>query len=113
VIGAEWLIRFFTGDAEVIRHAANALRYISYGYVFYGYGMVMASAFNGAGDTWTPTKLNIICFWVLQIPLAWALSQWTGWNELGVFFAITFSESILAVLAMMIFRQGKWKAVKV
>ncbi len=113
VLGAEWMVRLFTDDAEVIHHASNALRYISYGYVFYGYGMVMASAFNGAGDTWTPTKLNIICFWLIQIPLAWMLSQWTGWNELGVFFAITFSESILAVLAMIYFKQGKWKTTQV
>jgi Na+-driven multidrug efflux pump len=113
VFGAEWLVRWFTDDAEVIHHASNALRYISYGYVFYGYGMVMASAFNGAGDTWTPTKLNIICFWLLQIPGAWMLSQWTGLREIGVFIAITAAESILAVLAMLVFRQGKWKAAQV
>ena len=113
VIGAEWIVRRFTDDAEVIHHAANALRYISYGYVFYGYGMVMASAFNGAGDTWTPTKLNIICFWVLQIPGAWMLSQWTELREVGVFIAVTLAESILAVLAMWYFRQGKWKTAQV
>jgi putative MATE family efflux protein len=113
VFGAEWLVRWFTDDAEVIHHASNALRYMSYGYVFYGYGMVMASAFNGAGDTWTPTWLNVICFWLLQIPGAWMLSQWTGLRELGVFIAITLAESILAVLAMMVFRQGKWKAAQV
>jgi Na+-driven multidrug efflux pump len=93
----------------VIPHGVDALRYISYGYIFYGYGMVMAAAFNGAGDTYTPTVINLICFWLIQIPLGYSLARWTGLGPIGVFLAITIAESALAVVAMMVFRQGKWK----
>jgi putative MATE family efflux protein len=110
---AEYLIRFFTNDGSVIPFGVNALRYISYGYLFYGYGMVMSAAFNGAGDTYTPTVINLICFWLLQIPLAYVLSTWAGMGASGVFLAVTIAESILAVIAMLMFRRGKWKAQKV
>ncbi|MBL8171865.1 MAG: MATE family efflux transporter [Acidobacteria bacterium] len=110
VFFAEFLVRLFTDDASVIPYGVDALRYMSYGYVFYGYGMVMAAAFNGAGDTWTPTLLNLICFWAMQIPLAYALALGTGLNAQGAFLAITICESILAVLAMVMFRRGTWKS---
>ncbi|MGH9755316.1 MAG: MATE family efflux transporter [Blastocatellia bacterium] len=113
IIFPEFLIRIFTGDQTVIPYGVDALRYISYGYVFYGYGMVMAAAFNGAGDTWTPTVMNLICFWLIQIPMAYTLATWTGLEATGVFLAITFAESILAVIAMLVFRRGKWKEQKV
>ena len=110
---AEFLIRRFTQDVAVIPFGVDALRYISYGYVFYGYGMVMAQAFNGAGDTMTPTILNLICFWLLQIPLAYLLARGTGMGAKGVFLAITIAESVLAVVAMLAFRRGRWKAQRV
>ncbi len=110
---AEHLIRFFTDDPAVIQYGVDAMRYISYGYVFYGYGMVMAQAFNGAGDTITPTWLNLICFWLLQIPMAYVLAMWTGLGARGVFLAVTIAESVLAVLAMVWFQKGKWKEQKV
>ncbi|MGH9843579.1 MAG: MATE family efflux transporter [Blastocatellia bacterium] len=110
---AEYLIRFFTDDPTVIQYGVDAMRYISYGYVFYGYGMVMAQAFNGAGDTITPTWLNLICFWLLQIPMAYALAMWTGLGARGVFLAVTIAESVLAVLAMIWFQKGKWKEQQV
>ncbi len=113
IVFAEYLIRIFTDDQTVIPFGVNALRYISYGYLFYGYGMVMAAAFNGAGDTYTPTIINVICFWLLQIPLAYALSIWTGLGAIGIFLAITIAESVLAVIAMLWFRRGKWKERKV
>ena len=113
VLFAEYLIRLFTDDPGVISFGVDALRYVSYGYVFYGYGMVMAQAFNGAGDTLTPTVLNLICFWLLQIPMAYALAMWTGMGARGVFLAIALAESILAVVAMFAFRRGRWKAKKV
>jgi putative MATE family efflux protein len=107
---SDFLIRIFTQDQTVIPHGVNALRYISFGYIFYGYGMVMAAAFNGAGDTYTPTVINLICFWLIQIPLGYSLARWTGLGPIGVFLAITIAESALAVFAMVVFRQGKWKA---
>jgi putative MATE family efflux protein len=110
---AEYLIRFFTDDPTVIQYGVDAMRYISYGYIFYGYGMVMAQAFNGAGDTVTPTWLNLICFWLLQIPMAYALAMGTGLGARGVFLAVTIAESVLAVLAMIWFQKGKWKEQKV
>ncbi len=113
IIFAGFLIRIFTNDEEVIPFGVNALRYISYGYLFYGYGMVMAAAFNGAGDTYTPTVINLVCFWLLQIPMAYAFSMWTGMGASGVFLAVTIAESILAVIAMLMFRRGKWKTQKV
>src|SRR5262245_10580269 len=113
IVFAEFLIRIFTNDEDVIPFGVNALRYISYGYLFYGYGMVMAAAFNGAGDTYTPTIMNLICFWLLQIPLANAFSMWTGMVVLGVLLVLTIAESILAVIAMQMFRRGKWKLQKV
>jgi putative MATE family efflux protein len=109
ILFAEYMIRIFTDDPTVIPHGVDALRYISYGYPFYGYGMVMAAAFNGAGDTYTPTYINLICFWLIQIPLAYSLAEWTGMGTIGVFLAITIAESVLAVIAMMLFRRGKWK----
>ncbi|MFN0087822.1 MAG: MATE family efflux transporter [Blastocatellia bacterium] len=110
---SEPLIRIFTDDPTVIPYGADALRYIGYGYVLYGYGMVMAQAFNGAGDTLTPTILNFFCFWVLQIPLAYALSKWTPLGARGAFLAVTVAESVLAVAAMLAFRRGTWKHQKV
>jgi putative MATE family efflux protein len=113
IVFSEFLVRIFTQDQTVIPYGVNALRYISYGYIFYGYGMVMAAAFNGAGDTYTPTVMNLVCFWLIQIPLAYTLAKWTGLETKGIFLAITVAESILAVIAMLAFRRGKWKAQKV
>src|SRR5215510_5121175 len=112
IVFPELLIRVFTEDQTVIPYGVDALRYISYGYIFYGYGMVMSAAFNGAGDTYTPTAINLICFWLIQIPLAYTLAEWTGLKTTGVFLAITIAESILAVIAMLVFRRGKWKEQK-
>jgi Na+-driven multidrug efflux pump len=109
ILFAELMIRIFTQDETVLPYGVDALRYMSYGYTFYGYGMVMAQAFNGAGDTFTPTAINLVCFWLIQIPLAYALSLWLGLEAKGVFLAITIAESILAVIAMLMFRRGKWK----
>ncbi|MEP7336349.1 MAG: MATE family efflux transporter, partial [Acidobacteriota bacterium] len=103
VFFAEYLIRAFTKDETVIPYGVDALRYIGYGYVFYGYGMVIAASFNGAGDTWTPTVLNIICFWLIQIPLGYWLAKPLGFGPKGTFLATTISESLLAVVAMIMF----------
>lgn len=113
VFFAEFLIRIFTKDETVIPYGVDALRYIGYGYVFYGYGMVIAASFNGAGDTYTPTVLNLICFWLIQIPLGYWLARPIGLGPKGIFLAITIAESTLAVLGMVVFKRGKWKEQRV
>jgi putative MATE family efflux protein len=113
VVFSERLIWVFTDDPEVVPYGVDCLRYISYGYGFYAWGMVLAAAFNGAGDTWTPTWINVICFWALEIPLAYVLSAQAGLGARGVFLAITIAESLLAVVALLAFRAGRWKKQKV
>jgi putative MATE family efflux protein len=109
IVFAEPLVRIFTNDPEVVPFGVDCLRYISYGYVFYAYGMVMVQAFNGAGDTMTPTIINLFCYWLFQIPLAYVLAMPLGLNAQGVFLAITISESTLAVVGILVFRRGRWK----
>ena len=103
----------FTSDPEVIDIAAECLRVMSYGYVFYAWGMVMTNAFNGAGDTMTPTWLNLICFWCVQIPLAWLMAREWGIGPNGVFWAVVIAESLLAGLAVALFLRGRWKTISV
>lgn len=110
---APGLIGFFTTDPEVMRYGIDALRIVCLGYFFYGYGMVLAQAFNGAGDTLTPTWMNVICFWMIEIPLAWFLARYLGWGPDGVFASIAISESLLALLSGYLFQLGRWKSVKV
>jgi Na+-driven multidrug efflux pump len=108
---ARLLVRCFTDDPKVIPYAVDCLRLVSLGYPFYAWGMTMEQAFNGAGDTWTPTKVNLLCYWMVQIPLAFWLSTELGAS--GVYLAICAAESLLAVVAVMLFRRGKWKEAKV
>lgn len=103
----------FTNDQEVINIASQALRILSYGFVIYGIGMVLTSAFNGAGDTLTPTKINIVAFWLFQIPFAYLLAKYFNLGPTGVFIAIPVTEVGISLVAFYIFRKGKWKAVKV
>ena len=106
---AESLVGFFTVEAAVIAYAADCLRYISYGYGFYAVGMVVTQAFNGAGDTATPTKINLACFWVFQIPFAYFLAETLALGPRGVFVSIAAADSLLAIVAVMAFRRGDWK----
>lgn len=107
--GAEPLIAVFSADPSVQRLGAECLRVVSYGYAFYAWGMVLVQAFNGAGDTVTPTWINLGCYWLFQIPLALGLAQGLGLGPLGVFLAITLAESLLAVVGLLAFRRGTWK----
>jgi putative MATE family efflux protein len=103
------IISWFTQDTSVIAYGRECLRYLSVGYVFFATGMVVTQAFNGAGDTRTPTLFNLIAFWMLQIPLAYLLALHWEFGTKGVYLAIIISESILAVMAVLVFRRGKWK----
>jgi len=103
------VVSVFTDDPGVAEVARDCLQIIGYGYAFYGLGMVMESSFNGAGDTWTPTYLNFIIFWLFEIPLAYILANYLGYGPQGVFWAITLAFSMLAVVAALLFKRGKWK----
>ena len=99
----------FSSDEAVIQVAADCLRIFSYSYVFWGFGVITILAFNGAGDTTTPTWVNFFVYWVFQLPLAWFLSQTLGYGHSGVFWAITASQALLAVTGVLLFRRGSWK----
>ncbi len=113
LVFAPGIISFFTPDGTVKNYAIQAMRIISCGYVFYGIGMVMANAFNGAGDTWTPTWINLAGFWAFQIPLAYVLAVLFRMGPLGVFIAIPVAETAISITAYILFRKGKWKQIKV
>ena len=100
---------WFTRDPVVHAIAAPGLVTVALGFPFYAYAMVLSNAFNGAGDTWTPTWLNFLCFWLWEIPLAWMLSHRYGAGVEGTFIAIAAAFSTLAVLALLLFRRGRWK----
>jgi putative MATE family efflux protein len=108
-----YIISFFTGDPSVAAYAISAVRIVSSGFLFYGIGMVMANAFNGAGDTRTPTMINLFGFWFFQVPLAWILSTYFAMGPLGVFIAIPVAETSIAVAAYFLFKKGKWKLQKI
>jgi putative MATE family efflux protein len=110
---APQLVGIFTNDQAVAHVAASALRIISCGYIFYAWGMVAIQAFNGAGDTITPTLINLFCFWACQLPIAWWLAFHTAMRSNGIFAAIAISQSAIAVIGMLAFRRGKWKLQKV
>ncbi|HUI54985.1 MAG TPA: MATE family efflux transporter, partial [Bryobacteraceae bacterium] len=106
---AEKIIALFTSDPAVAPLAVTGLRVLSYGYVSYAWGMVVTAAFNGAGDTTTPTVLNLFCFWVCQIPAAWLLAFHTSLGPRGVFVAVIIGDTLLAITSILLFRRGRWK----
>jgi Na+-driven multidrug efflux pump len=99
----------FSNDAEVIKYASSCLRILAIGAPAYAIGMIVTQALNGAGDTMTPTAMNFVCFWVLQIPLAYWLATDMSLGPNGAFTAIVVSESALTILSVFVFRRGKWK----
>jgi putative MATE family efflux protein len=113
LLGAPWLVGLFSQDAEVVGYAVSYLRIVSLGFPFYGYGMVLSQSFNGAGDTRTPTLINLGVFWALQIPLAWLLSHHTSLQAYGVFVTLAVSFSVFAVVSVLAFRRGAWKQTRV
>jgi putative MATE family efflux protein len=106
------IISLFSFDEAVISYGAKALQIIGFGYIFYGIGMVMTQALNGAGDTKTPTLINFVCFWLLQVPLAYYLAIVLDLKSTGVFIAVPAAETFIALAAWYYFKKGKWKLVK-
>jgi Na+-driven multidrug efflux pump len=113
VVFAGPVVRLFTHDPAVVPLGVSCLRILSYGNVGYAYGMVMLQAFNGAGDTRTPTWVNLLGYWVLEIPLAYALALPAGWRSNGVYLAILMSECSIAAVSVIIFSRGRWKAERI
>jgi putative MATE family efflux protein len=109
VLFPDIFIRVFIHDENVIKSGVLGLRIVSIGFIAYGLGMVLVNSFNGAGDTSTPLKINIFAFWMVEIPLAWLLAIKAGLNEEGVFIAIVVAESLMTLIAWIVFRKGKWK----
>lgn len=109
IVFAPQIIWFYTSDPNVAQYGVDCLRIVAYGFLFYAYGMVLGQSFNGAGDTWTPTVINLFVFWLWEIPLAYVLSVVLGLGPRGVFIAITIAFSTLAVVSGAVFRQGRWK----
>jgi putative MATE family efflux protein len=111
--GAPFITSRFTTDPLVQPYAIGCLRTVSLGFIFYACGMVLTSAFNGAGDTWTPTVINLFVFWLFEIPFAWLLAHRGGFGASGVFIALTTAYSALAVVSLILFRRGAWKTRRV
>jgi putative MATE family efflux protein len=109
VAAAGPIVSIFSSEPAVAQVATRCLRIVALGFPLYAYGMVLGQSFNGAGDTWTPTWLNLLCFWVLEIPLAWALSNPGGHGPTGAFIAITVAFSVIAVASALLFKRGRWK----
>jgi len=107
------IIGLFTNVTSVVENGALCLQVVAAGYIFYAYGMVVSQAFNGAGDTKTPTKINLIAFWAFQLPFAYLAAITFELGPLGVFLAITLAEVMLSVIAIIWFRKGYWKKVQV
>jgi len=113
VLAAGPIVGLFTREAAVAAYAASCLRYVASGFVFYAFGMVLVAAFNGAGDTRTPTLLNLAIFWAFEIPLAWLLAHPLGMGPRGAFIAIAVAFSVMAVVSAVLFRRGTWKRIAV
>jgi putative MATE family efflux protein len=108
IVFAPWVIHLFTHDPAVVPDAVNCLRIFCCGNIAFGYGMVMMQAFNGAGDTLTPTWINLFGFWILEIPLAWYLAMHTWMHVNGVFVAVIVAQTAVVVVSFVLFLQGRW-----
>ena len=106
---APWLVAIFSGDQEIIRSGAACLRIISGCYILFAYGVVIVQAFNGAGDTWTPMWINLVSYWIIPLPLAYFLAHKLGMGPNGVYIGMLVAEIILPIIAISVFRRGKWK----
>jgi len=109
ILFAPGIVSIFTTEPEPLRWGVLCLRIVSCGFLFYAYGMVLTQSFNGAGDAWTPTWINLFCFWMFELPFGYFAAHRFGWGPNGVFVAMTVSFSALAVISGVLFRRGRWK----
>jgi putative MATE family efflux protein len=109
VIYARALVEPFSSSPEVVRFGADCVRIVSYSYLFFAVGMVAVQAFNGAGDTWTPTWINLLCYWIFELPLAYVLAQTFDMGAHGVFWSITAAQGAIALVGVLAFRRGRWQ----
>lgn len=107
------ILGIFTADEKVVAVGSEWMKILSYSYFVYGWWMVAVQAFNGAGDTTTPTKINLVFFWLIQIPLCWWLAIHLNWQQSGVFWGVFLSETSVGLFTLYLFSKGKWKSVKV
>jgi putative MATE family efflux protein len=110
VLFARRIVGLFTSDPNIVPYGVDCLRIVAYGFLFYAWGMVITQSFNGAGDTWTPTIINLFVFWLWELPLAYVLAIVFDIGPRGVFLAIMIAFSTLAIVSAVVFRRGKWKA---
>jgi len=110
IVAPRPIVEIFTTDPGVVAYGVDCLRYVSFGYGFYAVGMVLTQAFNGAGDTDTPTYINLVCFWLLQIPTAYVLAEVLGYGPYGVYVTIAAADTLVALIAVALFRRGRWKS---
>ena len=113
LLWSEFFVSMFSNESSVIQVGVTALRYISFGYIFFAYGMVIGQSFNGAGDTKTPTIMNFFCFWCFEVPLAYVLAVTLGLGPKGIFSAIAIASALWALVSVIIFRKGHWKKVQI
>jgi Na+-driven multidrug efflux pump len=113
ILFAPQIIWLYTDVPDVAKYGVDCLRIVAYGFLFYAYGMVLGQSFNGAGDTWTPTVINLFVFWLWEIPLAYVLGVKAGLGPRGVFIAMTIAFSTLALVNGIVFRRGRWKTRRV
>lgn len=113
ILGARPVLAALGAPADALEPGVLTLRIFAAGYGFYAFGMVVVSAFNGAGDTMTPTRINVACYWLFQLPLAWALALPMGLGVGGVLWAVPIAEAGLTVAAILLFRRGGWRRMNV
>jgi putative MATE family efflux protein len=113
LFGAESIVRLFTSEPSVVREGSLCLRIVAVGFPFYAFAMVYSQAFNGAGDTRTPTRINLACFWLGEIPIAFVLSRALHLGTWGAYLAIPVAFSSMAVVSLVLFRRGRWKTIKI
>ncbi len=111
-LSAPYVLPFFNPDPEVVRNGILTLRIFCVSYFIFAYGLVLSQSFNGAGDTRTPTIVNFVCFWIIEIPLGYLLAIEAGWGVAGVCWSVAISESIMSVVLIFLFRRGRWKLVE-